>query len=179
MKTFFVLVFIFCFVLVGIYYYFDGFEDIQITHKVKGPYKIVYQKIQDNDARFDYLVDNLAAYLEREKNIISENTFEFYGEFPGEGRKVHLAGLLLGNQAIKGRLRKDIKLKNIIRTKCVVGSFTYKNDISKIIFDNIKFPEFEEYLDLMNYPRKQMLKIIDKKNGVIEVIIPENEWKIQ
>ena len=179
MKTFFLLLFIGCLVLGGIYYYFDGFEDLKISKNRQEPFRIVYQKFDSEDARLNFLMDNLRAYLEREKGISPKTEVKYSGPFPGEKGNVLIKGFLLQNDLIKGKLRKDIKLKTIIPATCVSGEFTYRNNISDIIFNHIKLPEFYKYLETNKLSDKQKLVITDKNNGVIKIIIPEFEWKIQ
>lgn len=179
MKTFFVILFISGLVIAGIYYFFHGFEDLQISQTAKGPYTIIYQKIDKEDARLDFLLDNVRAYLEREKNIYPETTFEFFGNFPGEVGKVRLTGFIINNETIKGKLRKDIKLKTFIRTDCIAGSFPYVNNLSDMIFTYLKKNEFDEYLFVNNYKNSQILKITNKNKGLIEIMVPEHEWKIK
>ena len=179
MKTFFLLLFIGCLVLGGIYYYFDGFEDLELSKSRRGPFLIVYQKIDPEDSRLNYLLDNLLAYLEREKNIDPQSSFQYSGPFPGKKGDVHIQGFLLQNEVIKGKLRKDIKIKTIIPTTCLSGKFTYKNNISKMIFENIKLPEFYKYIETNKLTIRQKLIITNKSDGLIEIITPEFEWKIQ
>ncbi|MFA8344157.1 MAG: hypothetical protein ACEPO8_14385 [Rhodothermaceae bacterium] len=178
MKSLLSLILIVCLTLCGIYYYFGGFEELEISKSSRG-FMIVYQQIDQEDTRLNYLLDNLASYLEREKNITTDISFEYSGTITSSKKKVRLTGFIIKNQFIKGKLRKDIKMKTLVRTKCVSGKFPYKNNLSELIFDYAKRSEFEEYLDLQNIIPSQILKITDKKNQIIELIVPEKEWKIQ
>ncbi len=155
------------------------FASVKIEEKKTESFMLAYKKHTGDYRNVGPVMDEVYDGLVNKISVKSPIGFGLYYDNPKRVKTEKLRSVLgcivADTNKISAKIKELYSLKELpASNNSIVVEFPYKGVVSIIIGAIRVYPEINAYISNHNYPRKPIMEIYDKPNGIIKYIVPNS-----